>query len=190
MGSPPAAVTAAELRALGGPRAVHAVVVGLPALAADLPLRVLVHDLEEAVGARHREDRRAVAGEVLDDALPKLQQNPGVDVEEAEVDLGVLQVRVVGELRHHAVAVAEREADVVRGAFDVLRDQDVGAGLADSDQARQVKLPAHRDAPVGEIDVRHRGFAHADVEQRDDLLDFGKQRRGKRGRGEPQRRWN
>ena len=30
-----------------------------------------------------------------------------------------------------------------------------------------------------------RGFAHADVDQRDDLLDFGKQRRGQRGRGEP-----
>ena len=59
-------------------------------------------------------------------------------MEEAEVDLGVLQVRVVGELRHHAVAVAEGEADVIGGAFDVLRDQDVGAGLADADQARQV----------------------------------------------------
>jgi hypothetical protein len=123
---------------LRGPRAVHAIVVNLPALAADLPLRVLVHDLEEPVGARHREDRRPVAGEVLDDALPKLRQNPGVDVEEAQVDLGILQVGVVGELRHHAVAVAEGKPDVIRGAFDVLRDQNVGAGLADPDQAREV----------------------------------------------------
>ena len=53
-------------------------------------------------------------------AFPKLQQNPGIDVEEAEVDLGVLQVRVVGKLRHDAVAVAERELDVIGGAFDVL----------------------------------------------------------------------
>jgi hypothetical protein len=60
-----------------------------------------------------------------------LQQDAGVDVEQAEVDLGVLQVGVVGELRHDAVGVAEREAHVVGGAFDVLRDQDVGARLAD-----------------------------------------------------------
>ena len=59
-------------------------------------------------------------------------------MEKAEIDLGVLQVGVVGELRHHAVAVAEGEADVVGGAFDVLRDQNVGAGLTDPDQARQV----------------------------------------------------
>src|ERR1039457_7108921 len=104
-------------------------------------------------------------------------------MEEAKVDLGVLQVRVVGKLRHHAVAIAEGEADVIGGAFDVLRNQDVGARLADSDQALQVKLPAHRDAAVGDIDVGDRGFAHAYVHQRDDLLDFGKQRGGQRGRG-------
>src|ERR1700690_1006762 len=49
-----------------GPWAVDAGVVGLPALAAHLPLRVLVHDLEEAVGARHREDGCPVAREGLD----------------------------------------------------------------------------------------------------------------------------
>ena len=64
-----------------------------------------------------------------------------------------------------------------------IRTSEPGSPIAD--QARQVELPAHRDAPVGEIDVRHRGFAHADVDQRDDLLDFGKQRRRKRGRREP-----
>src|SRR6185312_9721 len=85
--------------ALRGPRAVDAVVVGLPALAADLPLRVLIHDLEEAVGARHWEHGSPVAGEALDDAFPKLKENPGVYVEEAKVNLGVLQIGVVGELR-------------------------------------------------------------------------------------------
>jgi hypothetical protein len=107
-------------------------------LISQLPLRVLVHDLEEPVGARYRKDWRSVAGEVLDDAFPKLQQNPGVDVEEAEIDLGVLQIGVVGEMRHHAVAVAEGETDVVRGAFDVLRDQHIGARLTDADQSGQV----------------------------------------------------
>src|ERR1700720_2745516 len=37
------------------------------------------------IGAGHREDRRPIAREVLNDALPELQQNPGIDVEEAEV---------------------------------------------------------------------------------------------------------
>jgi hypothetical protein len=97
-----------------------------------------------------------------------------------QIDRGVLQVRVVGELRHDAVAVAEGEADVVGGAFDVLRDQDVGARLADRDQARQVELPAYRDTPAGQINVRHRGLAHAHLEQRYDLLDFRKQGRRKR----------
>ena len=133
-------------RALGGPQAVDAVVVGLPALAAGLPLRVLVHDLEEAIGARHREVRRAVARIVLDDALPDLNEDAGVDVERAEVDLGVFEIGVVGELRHHAVGVAEGEAHAVGGALDVLGDQDVGAGLADPGEARQVELRTARPA--------------------------------------------
>ena len=130
-------------------RTIHAVVEGLPALAAELPLGVLVHDLEEAVGAGHREHGRAIADVVLDDALPELQQDAGIHVEQAEVDFGILQVGVVGELRHDAVAVAESEAHVVRGAFDVLGDQDVGAGLADADQAGQVELAAHGHTAVG-----------------------------------------
>ena len=47
-------------------------------------------------------------------------------------------------------------------------------------------MPAHRDAPVGDIDVGDRGFANADVDQRDNLLDFGEQGGGERGRGESQ----
>ena len=35
-----------------------------------------------------------------------------------------------------------------------------------------------RHAPVGQPDVRHGGFTHADVHERDDLLHFRKQRRG------------
>jgi hypothetical protein len=82
--------------------------------------------------------------------------------------------------------VSASEPDVVGDAFDVLRDQDVGTRLADSDQARQIKLPAHRHAPVREIDVRDRGFAHANVDQGDDLLNFGEQRGRQGAGGEPQ----
>src|SRR5208283_1257985 len=57
-------------RPLRRPQAVDPVVVDLPALAAGLLLGILVHDLEEAIGADHGEVRRAVARVVLDDALP------------------------------------------------------------------------------------------------------------------------
>lgn len=96
-------------------------------------------------------------------------------MEEAEIDLGVLQVRIVGELSHYTVAVAECEVDIVGRAFNVLRDQNVGALLANADQAWQVKLAADGNAAIGEIDVRNRGLAHANVDERDDLLDFRKQ---------------
>jgi len=69
-------------------------------------------------------------------------------VEQAEVDVRVFQVAVVGELRHDAVGVAECEAHVVGGAFDVLRDQHVGASLADGNQAGQVELAAHGHTAV------------------------------------------
>jgi len=67
-------------------------------------------------------------------------------------------------------------------------------GLTDPDEARNVELGAglpakrsrdraiggirERHAPVGQPDVRHGGFTHADVHERDDLLHFRKQRRG------------
>jgi hypothetical protein len=70
-------------------------------------------------------------GNEAHDARSELQQHPGVDVEEAQIDLGVLQVCVV-ERRHFwataAVTVGERDADIVRGGFYVLRDQDTGTG--------------------------------------------------------------
>jgi hypothetical protein len=90
-----------------------------------------------------------------------------------------VRVRAADSVLNHASKAIEIEdiEDVVRRALDVLGDQDVGARLADSDQPWQVKLAAYRDAPVGEIDVRDRGFAHSDMDEWDDLLHLRKQRR-------------
>jgi hypothetical protein len=67
-----------------------------------------------------------------------LDYDAGVHVERTEVDGGVHQVRVVRKLRHDAVGVTKREFHVVGRAFDVLRDQNVGALLSNAGDARQV----------------------------------------------------
>ena len=109
-------------------------------------------------------------------------------MEQRQVDLRELQIGVVRQLRHHAVGVAERELDVVRRSLDVLGDDDVRPGFADAEHARQVELAADRDAAIGEVDVGHRGFTHADVNQGDDLLDLREQCGLERGGREPQAR--
>ena len=114
--------------AMGGVRAVDAIVEGLPARPRHHPRRVLLRDLVEAIAGARRELRRAVRGEADQESLPELQQDAGVHVVERQVDLRVLEIGVVGQRGHHAIGVAERELDAVGGAPDVLGDDDVRSG--------------------------------------------------------------
>ena len=104
---------------------------------------------------------------------------------EREVDGGVLQVRIVRERGHRPVGIAEGEPHAVGGALDVLGEDHARAGLAQAKHARQVKLPADRAPAVGQVDIRNGALAHADVNERNDLLDLGKERGLERTRGKP-----
>jgi hypothetical protein len=83
-------------------------------------------------------------------------------------------------------AFPNRNCTFIGGALDVLRDDHIRTLLTDADDARQIKLAAHGHAAVGKIDVWDRGVAHADVHQRDDLLDLREKRGLERRRWEAQ----
>src|ERR1700691_4485341 len=110
--------------------------------------------MEQAVRAVHREFGTAVADELLDEAFPKLPQDSAVDVVEAEVNRGELEVGIVGQRGHRSVRVPKNELDSLGSAVDVLREQNVGARLAHIQHSRQIELADPRLINNGAAPVR------------------------------------
>ena len=130
----------------------------------------------EAIDASHRELGARVILPIVDPSFPQVDLDSSADVVEGELDIGAVQKRVVRQLAHHAVSIAEHELGVIALASDSLGDS------LEAQQAGEVRLPTDGAPAVAEIDQWVAGLRHFDLDQGNDLLHLIEKRRLQRGR--------